>query len=638
MGQGDTKVQIDFSVGGASAAKMTVRDVYEVQQREMEATKKKIGDLSRQYNMSERDVAKALRAINQMQAREASASAKAQNKADQEATQAARLASHMEIMAAKEAERTKRREIAETAKYKKQMADRARRDAINNAKAEARAAKIADAQSGAMNKLFTRGAWGAVMGVAGYAGVAGVSNIISGISSGLEDIASRRSDLEKTITPLLSLGDNVNKMGQMRAEVIGLAATMGMSNQDIANFLESLNSLSNTMAPQVLQDIKKEALQLTEFAGGDLQTNMRMLAKANETYGDSFKTINQEQNKLFKIQQDADVPMSEMAYRMPELMASAKQLGFSFDEVGAGVVATTIALGRSEGAFTGLRNVYAAMEEAQKKGITLQGSFVEKLEQLKVASDAGKVSLIDLFGRDPLAAGGALLERIDSVKESIKSLSEMGTEGDIVGKNLYKKYSDPKFVQARIYDLDKSLMENSANLAINAGSDNIFTRMHQNYRLGYHAGSAYAGDFPMVARLAGWAAMIGNDTLIQEGERQRLAYTSEGSPLRNKMLEAQFNEQKTRDEMAIWRGGGEYYKFDEKLQRNVISPEVQAIQNRKFDLEKASQDQPSLEKSLAIAAKIDETNSILRDIQIGMAKGNSAASAKPGGSKTNYEE
>jgi hypothetical protein len=625
MGKGDTKIGMQFEVGGASAATKTVQDVYSSQASAMkkannaeEAEARKRANAAKQLD-KQRQKAKQAIAIAEYQAEAAANKSKLESVVLLERQRRqAKLQNLLEEE--RDRKRIEREALADRKRIEREKtrdAKMAARERTRIAAAEAKEQARMEKQQGAMGKLMGRGMWGAAMGIAGYAGVAGISNIITGVVQGMKDIAEQGSALEKAITPLVSLGDNVSKMGEMRKEVIGLGATMGRDNQDIANFLESLNSLSNTMAPSTLRDIKRESLQLSELAGGDLQTNMRMLAKTNESYGSSFETINQAQNKLFRIQQDADVPMEEMAYRMPELMASAKQLGFSFDEVGAGVIATTVALGRSEGAFTGLRNVFAALEEAPKKGIELQGTMVEQLRQLKDAADQGKISLLELFGRDPLAAGGALLSKIDSVRSNIDMLSNMGPEGDLVGQNLEQKYKDPKFVKARIYDLDKALMANSANIAQGAGTDNFLTKAMERYRTGYLAGAEFAGDTPGFAGFSGIAGMLGVDSVLEQGERVRLENTSEGSPLRQKLLKKQFDDQKERDEMAIWRTG-QYYTFDEKQQKNVLSPEVRAIRNRQFEPDGAGGSQPSLEKSLDLASKMDESNRILRDIRDGL--------------------
>lgn len=637
MSKGDTTIRIDMEVAGASSAKMTAKDVYQsIESASKKATSTEEAEMKKRAKAA-KDFAKFKeKTLKQNQAQEyRDWQRNEQKKIDSVASLQAQRS--RETIARFRAEEQEKKRIArETAAEMKRIAREQERDSKRRMREEARDAKMLAGQRGMVGGLMSRGLWAGAMGIAGYAGVAGVSNIMSGIVSGIDEIASKRSELEKAITPLVSLGDNVERMGEMRAEVIGLGATMGMSNKEIAAFLESLNSLSNTMAPEVLAELKRESLQLTELTGGDLQTNMRMLAKTNEIYADSFDSIDHAQNKLFKTQQDADVPMEEMAYRMPELMASAKQLGFTFDEVAAGVITTTIALGRSEGAFTGLRNVFAAMEESEKKGIRLTGTFAEKLDQLKAAADAGKVSLLDLFGRDPLAAGGALLERSETVRENVSMLEGMDSKTDTVGKNLQTKYEDKRFTEARLYDLDKALMENSANIAAESGSDNVFTRFMDRYKAGHHAGSSYAGDFPLIAKAFGIAGAFGNDSIIEEGERVRLANTSEGSPLRNELLKRQFEDQKQRDLMAIWRGNGEYYTFDPVTQKNVKSKQVTDIENRQFVPEKASADQPSLEKTTQIASGIDESNKILREIRDGLRA--PGANLKPGGGRANAEE
>lgn len=639
MSKGDTTIRIDMEVAGASSAKMTAKDVYQsIESASKKATNTEEAEMRKRAKAA-KDLAKFKeKTLKQNQAQEyRDWQRNEQKKIDSVASLQAQR-SREAIARFRAEEQEKRRISRETAAETKRIAREQERDAKRRIREEARDAKMIAKQKGMMGGLFGRGLWAGAMGIAGYAGVAGVSNVLSGIASGMDEIAGKRSELEKAITPLVSLGDNVERMGEMRTEVIGLGATMGMTNKEIAAFLESLNSLSNTMAPEVLEELKKESLQLTELTGGDLQTNMRMLAKTNEIYADSFDSIDHAQNKLFKTQQDADVPMEEMAYRMPELMASAKQLGFTFDEVASGVITTTIALGRSEGAFTGLRNVFAAMEESEKKGVKLTGSFADKLDQLKAAADAGKVSLLDLFGRDPLAAGGALLERSETVRENVSMLEGMDSGTDTVGKNLQTKYEDKRFTEARLYDLDKALMENSANIAAESGSDNVFTRFMDRYKAGYHAGSAYAGDFPLMAKAFGVAGAFGNDSVVEEGEKVRLANASEGSPLRNELLRRQFDAQKARDiaELDDLRKNDPRQIIGAGRPNLEDMPEYKAIQARQFIPEQASTDQPSLEKSIQIVSGIDESNKILREIRDGLRP--PGANMKPGGSKANAEE
>jgi len=474
------------------------------------------------------------------------------------------------------------------------------------------------------------------MGVAGYAGVAGVGSIISGVSDAATNFSAKRSDLEKDITPIAALGNNVNKLSGIRAEIVGLGATLGKSNQEVAGFLESVDSISNTMAPQKLKEIKKEAIELSDLSGGDMKENFLMLAKTEIMFGDSFKNANQMQNKMYQVQQDTVSSMSEFSQRMPELMSAGKALGLSVDEIAAAAVSATTIGGSAEKAFTGAKTSLLALNKAKDEGVILTGSLANQLDQVNEAMKSGKINLRELFNSEGIVTGFGLIDQANKVRENVKRYQDIGPEGDSVGDKLKTKYNDPRFASARLHDLDMALIENGPNIASDSGTSNWLTKLMDDFHAGKHAANKYGLNMMGLANIGGLAGMMGNDTVLAYGEKVRLENAAEG-PLRDKMLRAQFEDQKQRDIDALNLS----IKNDPKqmigMGRDKIeqTPEYQAIMARQFELDKAQKEQPSLEKTLSIAAKIDETNSILRDIQVGMA-GNKTI--KPGGGKTNSEE
>ena len=559
--KGDTTIQMKFETAGVSQAKQLAVDLYRSQHEEIQ---------------------KAAREQRAIQAQERAANAEAKRQA---------------------------RELAAVQR-------KADMDA-------ARALKDKEAKANMVSKSLTRMGMAALYGFAGFAGAAGIGSVLSNVASAASELSDKRDAFENVITPLVSLGDNVNRMSEMRAEVLGLAAAMGRSNQEAANFLESVDSLSNAFDPKTLSEIKKESLELTELMGGDMQTNMKLMAKTNIAYGDSFKTINHMQNMLLKTQSDADVPMEEFAYRMPELMSSVEAFGFTFEETAAGIIAATLALGRAEGAFTGLRNVFAIMSEAETKGIKFSGSLVDRLKQLKVAADSGKVSILEVFGRDPTAAAAALKKMIDGVGSSIAELKAIDPMSDTVGDRLNTKFEDSRYAASRKSQLAKSLLENSPIIADGANA-NFLQRMMHNYQLGALAGDEYSGGFPGSQKFGGIGAVLGASEWRVAGVERMLKNAPEGTDLHKSLMEdLKYEERK------LFEGSA-------RTERNPdTSPGAPIAIPRVFTPTSAA-DAPSLEKTLDIAKGIDDMKSILgKQLKIMEAAG---GMRQPGGNPDHGRE
>lgn len=643
MSKGDTTVHVDFEVGGQSAAKMTVMDVYRAQQANASKVNEAARALAKEQGISFRDAKNAIRGLLAEERRALNEEAAMKKKADAQAEAEAASKEKARLSLAAQKSRALEQQFRDEERARKRVAEEAIRDAKRVAREELREAKrvarekerdlkMQESQRGAIGSLLGRTAWGAAMGVAGYAGVAGVGNVIRGAVDGINQFVDKRADLERTAAPLMALGDNASNMKQVRSEIINIGATLGRTNEEVVGFLESMDSISGSMSPEKMAEVKKESMELAELFGTDLQTAMRLLAKTQITYGDSFDSMNQAQNKMLLIQDKADVSFSEMALRMPELMANAKPLGITFDEVGAAIMATTAALGSAENAFTGTRNAIMIIQDAEKEGIRLTGTLSDKLSQLYDIAMKGDQVLLELFKRDPLAAGATMVAKRNEIQAYIKDLEAMSSAEDLAADKIAQKFEDPVYSASRLRDFDKAIIENAPNVAADLNINNAMTRAMERFRAGQVAGSVVSGGMFGAQTAFGLAALFGNDSVVDEGNRMRLRMMPEDSLLRQNII---------RDRV---RYAYDQYQSDGTIDTRGMTPEeIKAANERSyFDVNAAYANQPSPERTAAreadIKSGIDESNQILKEIRDRLQPRDFLAVAKPGGGMTNNTE
>ena len=184
MAQGDTTVRIDFETGGASSARMTVQDVYRAAEQTLKGANmrmlteeqkraKSVIELDKQRQKYRRQ-----NAMKEFQDQEN----ERKRQLDSVASLAKQRGEWMLKNYNEEQAELKRNNRIKLAEEKRALRESLREKKMA-LKEQERMQKMQEAQSGSVNKLLGRGAWGAVMGVAGYAGVAGVSNMIQGLAN-----------------------------------------------------------------------------------------------------------------------------------------------------------------------------------------------------------------------------------------------------------------------------------------------------------------------------------------------------------------------------------------------------------------------------------------------------------------------
>lgn len=614
MSKGDTTVHVDFEVGGASAAKMTVMDIYRAQQANASKVNEAARALSKEQNITFSEAKKALREWVRMQTQAANEAAAAQKKAESQgaSSESAKEQARLSLARQKskaleaqfiEAERNRKRaadeaaaeqrraeaqraaeqavrerarislaaqkskaleaQFMETERKRKRSAEEAIRDAKRVAREEIRESKrvarekerdlkMEQSQRGSMNKLMGRGLWGAAMGVAGYAGVAGISNVFSSVSQGIQDIISKRAELEKAVTPLLMLENNVGKMGAIRKEVVSTSIAMGRSYEEVGRFYADLVGSTGNLSSEQRTQLVKETKELANLTGGSLVTAQNLLTKSYQIYGNELESVNQLQNKLMATQDRGSIEFEDMALRLPELLQTGKFANMGIDEVLGTVIGATRKSGSIEKTMTGMRNFILIMEEAQKKGITLTGGYTQKIMQLADMFQTNAPKMQELFGKEVVVHAASVTDAWREVRMEIEALGKVTAKTDAVADKMAKKYSDPTYFAMRDIESLRAMTESAPNIAPDIINASPLMRMHRRGLQGANAVAVGTGGiFGGIGRMSGYLGGITGGPLSQEGAALKANERMDDEEYFKATLRQQFEDKKQADLDAI---------------------------------------------------------------------------------------
>lgn len=665
MSKGDTTVHVDFEVGGASAAKMTVMDIYRAQQANASKVNEAARALSKEQNITFSEAKKALREWVRMQNQalnqEAAAQKAAEAKAAADAAATARKQEYIEKEAARKAEKL----LDEQRRAQRRAAERAVDDAKWEAREKIREAKLvarekaremAAGGQGGFGNLLRRGAWGMAMGVAGYAGVAGVSNILSSIGEGLQNFINKRKELEDAITPIVALEDNVSRMGAIREEVVSTAVALGRSYQEVGQFYSDLVGSTGNLANNERLSLIKETKELAQLTGGSLVTAQNLLTKSYQIYGKELTNVNQLQNKLMFTQDQGSITFEDMGLRLPELLQTGKFAGMDIDEVLGTVIGATRKSGSIEKTMTGMRNFFLIMEEAQKKGVTLTGTYRQKLGQLAEMFQTNKPQMQELFGKEVVVHASSITDAIVEVGTAMGELGKITGSTDAVFDKLLKKASDPTFQQMQTFNMYDQVSQNAANIGANLGVvDTPLLRMLE----AGEAGAAHA-NIASGQRLSPWMAKV----IGYSGAALIPGYADEGRALAQNEMDmpdfiaskrVDFFKKKEAELADIQRsvdfaGGDQFIRPEilsrrDELMKSHLSPHLMTEEERRIFRETGSAPQSAAIASAtslsASGAGDTTTHALLREQNALLSNalgGKSAQVVKPGGGTTNNTE
>jgi len=274
------------------------------------------------------------------------------------------------------------------------------------------------------------------------AGLVIAAGITAGVA-GIREATAASMEFSDTMTGLLSLGNNAQNFDKINAQVQDLSITSGKSVKEIAGAMFTLQSATSNLSQSIRDDLLKESIELSKANGTELEPTLNALTTTYQIYGKEVKNVADLQNKLQLTQQRGKLTFQDLATFLPDVASAAQAMGFSLNEVNAALTVATVKGGRTDKTFTGLRNVFLRLEEAQKKGITLTGSFADKIEQLQKVD---KLKLLDIFGAESIAVINNLVKGAGQFNIELEKTRDI--RGDIAAQTLAARLNNDPFFAA----------------------------------------------------------------------------------------------------------------------------------------------------------------------------------------------
>jgi hypothetical protein len=661
MAQGDTKVQIDFNVGGVAAAKMAILDIYKSQKEGQNKVTNAAKAFAAENNMTYRD---AMRALKQHLRNEQNELSKAEGKQNAEqakresAAQSLQAQRSRSLVAIYEAEqREKKRMLRQSELDMKRMAREEIREAKAVAREKARLAKTEEGQKSLGTSIVGRGIRAGILGIAGYAGVAGVSNIFSSISQGMQDVINKRKELEDAITPVVALENNVGKIGSIRKEILSTSLAVGRSYEEVGQFYADLVGSTGNLAEDKRGQLINETKELAELTGGSLVTAQNLLTKSYQIYGKELESVNQLQNKLMVTQDQGSITFEDMGLRLPELLQTGKFANMNIDEVLGTVIGATRKSGSIEKTMTGMRNFFLIMEEAQKKGVTLTGNYTQKLGQLSQMFQSNAPKMQELFGKEVVVHASSVTDAITDIISAMDELGKVTGDTDAVAEKLATKFRDPTYFAMRDIENLRMVTESAPNLAQDVVNESKLMELHRRGLQGANAvQTGTGGVFGGLGTLSGYVGGLANPGLALEGSD--IASSQREGEFFKSSMRKRFDDQKAWDMKRVELSEGLMFGplaglaglvagglTRKEVEARTLSPHLMTDEERATY--QATGVAPTKGGLLATAPadtttikgiEDKKTHELLAEIRDRLPDSKSKTAAKPGGGKTNSEE
>lgn len=276
-------------------------------------------------------------------------------------------------------------------------------------------------------------------------------------------IGAENAAFERQMRELYAVGDNTRRMARLREQVLAGSTAYGIDRGAYADALTTLHSSVGNLPAGVGEQMMLSASQLTDVAGGQLRDNLMALIKVYQVYGDEAGRVDQIQSKLFKTVEEGIVTIEDVANLLPDVIPAARAFGVSMDEVAGALIVATQAGGRSEKTFTGFRNVILRMNQAEKEGIHLTGSLVDRLEQL---SKVDPITLERIFGAQAISVISNLVSKVNELRSAIEGVRGV-TGQEIAEKGMQAMADMPTLAAKTRQSIDQMI----ANAALRQGLD-----------------------------------------------------------------------------------------------------------------------------------------------------------------------
>lgn len=300
---------------------------------------------------------------------------------------------------------------------------------------------------------------------ASFATLATVRTVANNYVQDVTRMGEASSRFEDVMTELLSLGDNMNRRGALKEQVLSLSGAMGKSAQEVAETIATLQGAAPNLDAAIQESLLRGSFDLGRLTNTETRTSLMLLTKAYQSYRDELGSVERAQSRLFGIAEAGDIRFRDLAENFPEVMSAARAMGFAFDDVGASLAVASLRAGKTAPTYTALRNVILKVNDATREGIPLSGSFVDRLEQLSQRLSAMPTQqrqdmLKKIFGEDAIAIAQVLLENVRDIRKELLELKSV--PDDIVAKKIGVRLTDPAYMASEVRKRAMQAAENAA--------------------------------------------------------------------------------------------------------------------------------------------------------------------------------
>jgi hypothetical protein len=296
--------------------------------------------------------------------------------------------------------------------------------------------------SGSLQNLI-----GISFGVAGA--IAGVKEYIQS----LENIAEAKRGFERELRGLFGQGDNINRMKELRSQVLAISSAYGTGTAEAAKSIEDIQEGLGHLGDQTVEQALQASLRLSNTLGKELPAMVQLSTYAFQNFGDQLRDIGQAEDVLAELADAAENPAEMLAALAP----GAKAAKVSLIELVATMRQFREAGGRSRETLSAHRELMQGMTEALDQGLLPKGeSYISQLKRLSALDPFMKQKI---FGKEQLALINQILSKSAELEEKISGMQ--GDAGGELQRKSLQRLTDKDTANAEALGLAKTLSANA---------------------------------------------------------------------------------------------------------------------------------------------------------------------------------
>lgn len=247
----------------------------------------------------------------------------------------------------------------------------------------------------------------------------------------LADLGGRFDDVTDTIR--IGTGATGEALAGLNKDFDAIYSSVPASMDDAAKAVSDFNTRLGLSGPE-LQNISKQALQVSSMLGDDLNGVIEESSKAFQQWGVDSKAMGGSMDYIFKVSQSTGTGFTDLMTKMQEFGPQLQDMGYSFE------TASTL-VGQLEKAGVNTDEVLGAMKKSvttlAKQGISASDGLNKYYEQIKNAGTAAEAAALasEVFGaragstmasaiRNGTLAVGDLNKQLMANQETINGAAE----------------------------------------------------------------------------------------------------------------------------------------------------------------------------------------------------------------------